>query len=102
MGSIVYTALIRTAFAIAIIWYLNNTYETRFIWLIAAALIYLLVVQPAIFQYKKFQEEKVNKMEGTLCATCKHYDPTAVLCLKYDQHPNQDFIPCQGNDWEPK
>ena len=62
----------------------------------------MFVLYPAYSEYVKFRENKVKKMEGTLCATCRHYDETAVLCMKYDKHPTPDYIPCGGNDWEPK
>ena len=102
MGAIVYKGLIRTGIAIVIIWFLASYLQTQFFWIIAATLFYLIVFHPAILQYKKFEESKIKKMEGTICATCRHYDETAVLCMKYDKHPTPDNIPCNGVHWEPK
>jgi len=25
-----------------------------------------------------------------------------VLCMKYDKHPTENYIPCEGEEWEPK
>jgi len=30
-----------------------------------------------------------------------HFDKSAVLCMKHDTHPTQEFLPCEGLDWEP-
>jgi len=46
----------------------------------------------------------VNKeiIENTLCSSCKHFDESAVLCMKYDKHITKDEIPCGGIHWEMK
>jgi predicted membrane protein len=102
MGSIVYKTLIRTAIVIAAAWYFADNYYSRFLWILFAMIFFLFVLYPAYTEYKKFQETKVKTLEGTLCASCRHYDPTASLCMKYDKHPTPNDIPCNGNDWEPK
>ncbi len=102
MGSIVYKTLLRLAGVIVLIWYGSDNVRSRFFVFFAIAVFFLFVLYPAYLEYVKFKENKVKKMEGTLCSTCRHYDETAVLCMKYDKHPTPDFIPCNGNDWEPK
>ena len=41
-------------------------------------------------------------MSGTLCSTCRHFEPGSVLCMKLDEHVTEDDIPCGGELWEPK
>lgn len=64
--------------------------------------IYGIVLHPAYIQYRFFLEENKEILNNTLCATCAHFDETAVICLKYDKHPTVNYLPCEGNEWEPK
>lgn len=63
--------------------------------------IYGVIIHPAVIQYRLFMEENKDIIKNTLCSSCKHFDETAVLCLKYDQHPTLKNLPCEGADWEP-
>ena len=100
MGAIIYWAIIRTAILIPILWIGYDFLEYKF-WLPMALLsIYGVIVHPAIIQFKLFNEQNKEIIENTLCSTCTHFNETAVLCLKYDQHPTADKIPCEGLDWE--
>lgn len=101
MGGIVYWTLIRLAVLIPLIWYFSNVVDSRFFWVIAGTAFYLGIIFPAIQQYKKFQEENLDLLNDTICAQCKHFDVSAALCMKYDEHPKPDNIPCKGIHWEP-
>jgi len=101
MGSIIYKALIRTALAIAIIWVFSYYMNFQFRWIAGAAFFFLVVVYPFVNQLKKFQSENKEILTDTICAQCRHFDETAALCMKYDEHVRKDFIPCGGVHWEP-
>lgn len=64
--------------------------------------IYIVVIHPAVIQYKIFYEENKKVILDTLCSNCKNFDETAVLCMKYDEHPTEEYVPCDGIDWQPK
>ncbi len=102
MGEIVFWTLIRTLIMIPIIWISLDYFDYKFWWIISIIAIYIVIIHPAIIGYKKFEEKNKDVNENSLCSTCRHYDKTAVLCMKYDKHPTMNFIPCNGVDWEPK
>lgn len=100
MGDIIFWAIIRTAIAIPAVWYLLSLFDYKY-WILWAALaLYGVVLHPAYLKYIKFAEKNKPVIEDTLCSSCKHFDESAVLCMKYDKHPTTEYIPCEGNDWE--
>ena len=101
MGAIVFWTIIRTAILIPIIWILQSYINFQFWWILNILAIYIVIIHPAIIHYKLFEEKNKEIIESTLCSTCKHFDKTAVICMKYDKHPTMEFLPCQGLDWEP-
>jgi hypothetical protein len=102
MGDIVYKTLIRIGISILLLWFFKDHFDEKYFWIISVLAIYFFTVHPAYLSYKKFTETNQKVLAGTLCSQCKHFDQTAVICLKYDKHPTENFIPCEGNDWEPK
>jgi hypothetical protein len=71
-------------------------------WFTATLLsIYGAVLHPAMIQYNRYQEANKEIMESTLCSSCKHFDKGAILCMKFDEHPAIDRLPCEGLSWEP-
>jgi hypothetical protein len=101
MGDIVFWTLIRLAVSIPFIWALKNYLDYSIWWFSVVFILYGIVIHPAIRSYKTFEEKNKNIIESSLCSTCKHFDKTAVLCIKYDKHPTPQYIPCEGQDWEP-
>ena len=101
MGGVVYWTLIRTAVLIPLLWYFLDVIEYKFWWIISAVAVYLIIIQPAVIQLKKFRDEKLKALEGTICVKCRHFDSSEALCMKYDEHPTPDNIPCDGVHWEP-
>lgn len=101
MGRIVYWGLIRTLITIVLLWISYEYFFNQYWWIIASIAVYIFVIHPIVSQYKLFTEENKNVMIDSLCSKCKHFSETAVLCIKYDKHPTEDFIPCEGKDWEP-
>jgi len=101
MGAIIYRALIRIAFLIPALWYLLDWINPKYWWFVIAIAVYGIVLHPGILQYKFFVEQTKEVVDNSLCATCKHFDKSAVVCMKYDKHPTIDNIPCKGVAWEP-
>lgn len=101
MGAIIYWALIRLLILIPVLWYLTQYIEYKFWWIITSLSIFLIVFYPALIAYRKFIEQNKNVIESSLCTSCKHFDKTAVICMKHDKHPTHDFLPCEGEHWEP-
>lgn len=102
MGSIIFWGIIRLALTIAGIWILYYYMDYSLWWAFGIVALYGIVLHPAIIQYRLFEEENKEVIDFTLCSTCKHFDKSAVLCLKLDEHPTKKYLPCDGEAWEPK
>lgn len=102
MGEIVFWTIIRTAFLILLLWISKDVWGEKYFWLIVSLSFYLFVISPAISFYRRFVEKNKEVLESSLCSSCNHFDESAVLCMKYDKHPTENFIPCEGSAWEPK
>lgn len=102
MGEIVLWTLLRTVLAIILIWLIQDYWDYKFFWVAGTLFIYFFVIFPAIQSYKNFVQKNKPVVENSLCSSCRHFDESAVLCMKYDKHPSQDYIPCDGIAWEPK
>jgi len=102
MGGIIYWAIIRIAILLPLLWISTDYIEYKYWWMMVSISIYGIIIHPAVVQYKLFKEENEEIITNTLCSSCKHFDKTAVLCMKYDKHPTEEIIPCEGADWEPK
>jgi glucan phosphoethanolaminetransferase (alkaline phosphatase superfamily) len=102
MGEIIFWGIIRTAILIVSLWFSHNYVDYKFWWTITIISIYAVVLHPAFIQYQLFLQKNKPVLEDSLCSICKHFDETAVLCSKYDEHPEKNYIPCDKIDWEPK
>jgi hypothetical protein len=102
MGHIVFWAIIRIAVLIPTLWILMGLMEYKYWWWLVILSVYGVIIHPMVIQFKIFYEENKEIIEQTLCTSCKHFDATAVLCMKHDEHPTTKHLPCEGLDWEPK
>ena len=102
MGGIVYWGLLRTAVVIVLLWISYDYFDFKYFWIIVSLAIYIVVIHPIVSEYKSFISKNKNVIDNSLCSTCQHFNETAVLCMKYDEHPADDFTPCDGIDWEGK
>jgi hypothetical protein len=102
MGEIIFWTIIRTALMIPIIWLAQGYMDYSLWWTSSLLVIYGVVVHPTIVQYQHFKEANKEVIEFTLCSSCKSFDESAVLCLKHDEHPTKDYLPCNGVNWEPR
>jgi hypothetical protein len=82
-------------------WILRSYIDFQLWWIICLSGIYGIIVHPTIIHFRLFEKKNKDIIESTLCSSCKHFDKTAVLCMKYDQHPSLNYLPCDGIDWEP-
>ncbi len=102
MGHIIFWAIVRTAILIPILWFSFSYFEYKYWWWFSILTIYGIIIYPITIQYRIFEETNKELIENTLCSSCKHFDKTAVLCLKLDKHPTIENLPCEGLEWEPK
>lgn len=101
MGETIYHAIIRTALAIAFSWMIKSSIDYMTWWLFTITVFVVGVILPTITKYREFIDENKNITEHSLCTSCSYFDKTAVLCLKHDEHPNENYLPCDGIDWSP-
>lgn len=102
MGEVVFWTIIRAAVTIPGLWILKGQIDFQLWILISVAAIYVLIIHPAMVSYRWFERQNKKVIESTLCSSCKNFDRSAVLCIKYDKHPTENYIPCDGVEWEPK
>jgi len=102
LGEIVFWTMVRIAVTIPGLWILKYHVDTQLWYLISIAALYVLIVHPAVQSYRWFEQRNKVVITSSLCSSCKHFDASAVLCMKYDKHPTENYIPCEGNDWEPR
>jgi hypothetical protein len=102
MGEVVFWTLIRLAVSIPLMWVLKDYLDYSIWWISVAFVLYGFVLHPAILAYRKFELKNESLISGSLCSSCKHFDKSAVLCIKYDEHPTENYIPCNSLDWEPR
>ena len=101
MGEIVFWTIMRIAILIPVLWIARGYIEFQFWWTIVLMSVYGVVIHPAMIHYRLFEERNKEVINSTLCSSCKHFDRSAVLCMKYDKHPTKNFLPCEGDDWTP-
>ncbi|MBE0573157.1 MAG: hypothetical protein IH618_16560 [Ignavibacteriaceae bacterium] len=102
MGAIVFWTIIRTAITIPVLWILRSHMDAQLWWMVSIAAIYVLIIHPAMVSHRWFEKHNKKVIESSLCSSCKNFDRSAVLCIKYDKHPTENYVPCDGVEWEPK
>ena len=102
MGEVVFWTIIRAAVTIPGLWILKGQIDFQLWILISVAAIYVLIIHPAMVSYRWFEQHNKKVIESTLCSSCKNFNRSAVLCIKYDKHPTENYVPCDGVEWEPK
>jgi glucan phosphoethanolaminetransferase (alkaline phosphatase superfamily) len=102
MGEIIFWGILRTAIIIPLLWIAEPYIAYSTWWFASIALLYAVILHPAIIQYRLFIEKNKRVLESSLCSSCRYFDRSAILCLSHDEHPTSAFLPCDGFDWEPK
>ena len=104
IGSIITWGIIRAAIVILASLFLYEQFkwiDYTLWWLVTAASIYGFVFHPMTIQYRMYKEETQRVVSNSLCAKCKHFEKTGVLCSVLDEHVTEDYVPCEGELWEP-
>jgi fatty acid desaturase len=102
LGEIVFWTIIRAALVIPAVWILQGYLDLQLWWIVSIIAIYGIIVHPSLIHYRLFEDKNKEIVESTLCSTCRHFDKSAVLCMKHDKHPTKAYLPCEGMDWEIK
>lgn len=102
MGKIVWYSILRFGLSILFLWLTLDYWGEKYFPLIGLIVIVLFVVYPAVKSYRIFVEKNRLVIENSLCTSCRHFSQSAVLCMKYDKHPTEYYLPCEGRDWEPR
>lgn len=102
MGEIIYKTMIRLGSTIIILWLIKDYFDFSYYMVLSLLSLYFFVFHQSFLSYKKFEQTNRGIISNTLCSSCKQFDESAILCMKYDKHPSENFIPCEGLDWEPK
>lgn len=100
-GSVVWGLLMRMSLIMAFSFFAVRYFDMRDFWWIALFLIWALAAYPAYRQYTSFTQRMENFSKQTLCGSCKHFDKTGQLCRIYDEHVSTEYVPCEGQSWEP-
>ncbi len=103
LGSIIWGILLRTGLIIGAVMLIEILFFKRINvnWYIVFFLMWVFVAFPAYRQYRKFDERIDDLEESTLCGSCRYFIKDSQLCRLYDEHISIDFIPCEGESWEP-
>ncbi len=101
-GSIILGLILRSLIIIILSVILFQYTATYKYWWIALLALWLIAVYPAYRQYQSYNRRIEEFQEATLCGTCRHFEPTSQLCRLYDLHVSSNYIPCEGESWEPK
>lgn len=103
LGSIIWMALLRLTITLFVAWYLQDHFnEYSEWWLVTALAIYGIAIYPAQIQYEYFKHNNRRLMEETLCSSCRHFRPENLHCTRLDEHISEHYLPCEGEEWEPK
>ncbi len=102
LGSIIWGALLRFGLVIMVVWYLQDWIENYADWwVIAGVAIYGLALFPAQIQYEHFRRSNQRAIEATLCSSCRHFRSENLHCTLLDEHISEEYLPCNGVEWEP-
>ena len=103
LGSIIWMALLRLIATMFVAWYLQdklNDYGEW--WIITVVAIYGIAIYPAQIQYNYFKRTSRKLMEETLCSSCRYFNPENLHCMRLDEHVTEQYLPCEGEGWEPR
>lgn len=100
VGSIVFWALLKTAILVIVVWILTDYYSLRGQLWFSLFSIWLIAFWPAWRQYQRYANAQKLINENSLCAKCRHYNGSAIVCTLLDEHVSARHTPCEGESWE--
>lgn len=102
IGSIVLYALLKITALMLGGWFIIDYYKMHQYWWLLLASMLVLAILPAYQQYEVYREQSKIIEKNSLCATCRHYDDSGMVCTIMDEHVSVHFTPCGGAGWEGK
>lgn len=100
-GSLAWGIILRSFILIMLTFIFFINWENRQYWLVCLFLIWGLAIYPGWRQFQKFNKRIERISENTLCGSCKYFVSSSQLCRIYDEHISMNYIPCNGESWEP-
>lgn len=101
-GSIVFLGLMKVGAIMLVSWFLVERFSLySYSWIVLLAL-WVLAIYPAFLDFQKFKLASKIIEENSLCAKCKFFDETGLLCTIFDEHVSATHTPCGGVEWEAK
>jgi hypothetical protein len=100
VGTIVFHGLVKSLLIMFVLWGMTRYGYADQLWWWTMLILWLVVFYPAMRQYKQYSAYTASVNADSLCARCKHYDPTAINCTLLDEHISVYHIPCHGEQWE--
>lgn len=101
-GSIVWGLLLRSFIIVFLSFLLISYFQAYQYWWYSGFFLWLFAAYPAYRQYQSYSKKIEIIEEETLCGSCRNFDPSNQMCKIYDEHVSSDYIPCEGQSWEPK
>lgn len=106
IGAIIWFGMLRLVLTIFAAWYLREfvvhdqlSYSEW--WGFTIVAIYGVAIYPAQIQYRWFQRNSRRIVEGTLCSSCRYFNPDNLHCTQLDEHVSETYLPCEGEGWQP-
>lgn len=100
-GTVVLGGMIRLSILVITMWWISDYWEFHQFWPLFSILVVMIVFYPAYREISLFSESVESVAESTMCGSCMHFESSAQICSKYDEHITEQYIPCEGMDWEP-
>jgi|GEM_PF-263822 len=106
IGAIIWFGMLRLLVVIFGAWYLrefvvNDRLSYGEWWAFTIVAIYGVAIYPAQIQYRWFQRNSRRIVEGTLCSSCRYFNPDNLHCTQLDEHVSETYLPCDGEGWQP-
>lgn len=100
IGSIVLYALFKTTALMLVGWFVIEYYKAQQYWWILISAIIVLALLPAYKQYETYREQITVIEKNSLCASCRYYNDSGIVCTVMDEHVTAQHTPCGGAGWE--
>ena len=100
-GTVVLGGLIRLSILIITMWWISDVWEFHQFWPLFSIMVVMIVFYPAYREMAIFSQSIDTISESTMCGSCMHFESSAQICSRYDEHITEEYIPCEGMDWEP-
>lgn len=101
-GSIVWGVILRGTIVLILFFFVMDKIRGNDYWWVSFFFIWAFVAFPAYRQYEKYIKRIETFTEETLCGSCRHFNKGSQSCNIFDEHVSKDYIPCEGESWEPR